>query len=230
MGTKNGYAGGGVLIDQYFVLTAAHKVTNVTNLNVVLGVYNSSDLTNTQTSKISSVYIHGNYNNTVLKNDVALLLLETPINFGNNINQACLPPSGKSYQQTSTGCAVSGFGQTDFFIDDAPTIIMKQVHVPIVSTDVCKTSFSDASLLGSNVDLYLDVENEICAGGQAGRDSCTQDGGSPLVCYDAASKITNVVGLVIWEKTVANLMFMECMLMYRHIYPGLSAHRIVCWD
>lgn len=29
LGVKNGYAGGGVLLDQYHVLTAAHKVSNL---------------------------------------------------------------------------------------------------------------------------------------------------------------------------------------------------------
>ncbi|KAJ8943338.1 hypothetical protein NQ318_000553 [Aromia moschata] len=197
---KNGYSGGGVLIDQYFVLTAAHKITNLTNVNVILGVYNSSNLTNTQTSKVSSIYIHSNYDGTVLKNDIALLMLESPINFNADVNAICLPAAGKSFQNTSTGCIVSGFGQTNFALDDAPTVIMKQVHVPIVDTNVCQKSFSDPTLLGSNVDLYLDVQNEICAGGQAGKDACTQDGGSPLTCYESASKKSNLAGLVIWGK------------------------------
>lgn len=68
---------------------------------------------------------------------------------------------------------MSGFGQTNFAVDDAPTITMKQVHVPIVSTQVCRASFSNSALLGSSTDVYLDVQNEICAGGQNGRDACT---------------------------------------------------------
>jgi len=39
--------------------------------------------------------------------------------------------------------------------------------------------------------------SEICAGGQVGKDACTGDGGSPLVCQGLSGRWT-VVGLVTW--------------------------------
>merc|ERR1719338_107399 len=40
-------------------------------------------------------------------------------------------------------------------------------------------------------------QSEICAGGQVGKDACTGDGGSPLVCQGLSGRWT-VVGLVTW--------------------------------
>merc|ERR1711971_1253011 len=40
-------------------------------------------------------------------------------------------------------------------------------------------------------------QSEICAGGQVGKDACTGDGGSPLVCQGQSGRWT-VVGLVTW--------------------------------
>lgn len=110
---------------------------------------------------------------------------------------------------------VSGWGQTAFNINDAPTNLQKQVSVTIVSYGTCYASMSNASLLGTNVNLYLDPVGEICAGGQPLRDACTvsdknvskivsfiqkfqQDGGSPLVCQ--VNGAFQVAGLVAWGK------------------------------
>lgn len=72
-------------------------------------------------------------------------------------------------------CLVSGWGQTGFNIYDAPTTILKQVYVPIVSGNECKASFQRQAQGAQIVSTYLDVDggNELCAGGQAQLDACT---------------------------------------------------------
>ncbi|XP_060524667.1 phenoloxidase-activating factor 2-like [Cylas formicarius] len=201
LGVKNGYVGGGALLSQYYVLTAAHKITNLTSVSVILGAYSTSNLAGTQTSQVSGAWIHSNYNQQTLKNDIAVLQLATPMNIGGNTGIVCLPPAGQSFiGYSSASCIVSGWGQTNFSTDDAPTQTLKQVHVPIVTNEQCRTSYLNPSLLGNNADLYLDFPNEICAGGGANQDACTQDGGSPLVCKNANTNDFSLVGLVIWGK------------------------------
>lgn len=69
------------------------------------------------------------------------------------------------------GCIVTGFGQTSFTDYNAPTSIMKQVHVPIVDMNTkCVPSFTQ---ILRNPLLYLDGEKEVCAGGQSDLDACT---------------------------------------------------------
>lgn len=50
---------------------------------------------------------------------------------------------------------------------------MKQVFVTIVDYSTCRTSYAQSGVLGSNVDVYLDPTNEICAGGETNKDACT---------------------------------------------------------
>lgn len=75
----------------------------------------------------------------------------------------------------ASNCLVAGWGQTGFNIYDAPTRILKQVYVPIVSGNECKTSFQRQNQGAQIVSTYLDVDggNELCAGGQAQLDACT---------------------------------------------------------
>ncbi|KAF7282538.1 hypothetical protein GWI33_002403 [Rhynchophorus ferrugineus] len=196
---KNGYAGGGVLIDQYHVLTAAHKIANLSSVSVTMGLYNTYNFSNTQTSQVQQIWIHSFYNQTYLKNDVALLRLATPMNLGLNVMPICLSQAGRSYiGSPSSACLVSGWGQTNFAVDDAPTQTLKQVHVPIVSNQQCMTSFTRV-LGAAYATAYLDFPNEICAGGQAQQDACTQDGGSPLICSDTSTQFS-LAGLVLWGK------------------------------
>nr|XP_023014800.1 chymotrypsinogen A-like [Leptinotarsa decemlineata] len=197
LGVNNGYAGGGVLIDQNFVLTAAHKIRNLTAVNVILGLHNLNEIQAAQTIGVSSIYYHSSYNSATLKEDIALLLLSTPVNLGNTISIACLPAAGRDYQGSSAdNCLVTGFGQISFTSGAAPTPYLKQVHVPVISTETCRTIMNTLV----TPDTYLDANKEICAGGQTNLDSCTQDGGSGLVCRDSATTPFSLVGLVNWGK------------------------------
>lgn len=80
---------------------------------------------------------------------------------------------GQNEKSIFFSCLVSGWGQTAFTVIDAPTNPQKQVSVSIVPYATCRTSYSSPTLLGTNVDIYLDPTGEICAGGQAMRDACT---------------------------------------------------------
>ncbi|CAG9764163.1 unnamed protein product [Ceutorhynchus assimilis] len=199
LGQKNGYAGGGVLLDQFHVLTAAHKISNLSSISVSMGIYNTGNTNNVQTSQVAQVWIHSNYNQTYLKNDVAILRLATPMYMNNRVMPICLPQSGRNYiGSSSASCVVSGWGQTNFNTDNAPTQTLKQARVPIVANNQCTNSYTN--ILGAaNTAAYLDFPNEICAGGESQLDACTQDGGSPLVCTDSGTQYS-LVGLVLWGK------------------------------
>ncbi|CAH1173863.1 unnamed protein product [Phaedon cochleariae] len=194
-----GYAGGGVLISPRYVVTAAHKISNLTRraINVRMGLYNIDDEQNVQTRVVSSIHYHSGYNRDTLKNDIAILQLQQPINLDNNANVMCLPTAGRNYQGTSNvgNCWVAGFGQIEFS-SFAPHSL-KQIKVPIVTNDMCIRSFQGLSI---DVNRYLDFPGEICAGGELNVDACTQDGGSGLVCRDTGTSTFNLVGLVNWGK------------------------------
>ncbi|VEN56523.1 unnamed protein product [Callosobruchus maculatus] len=197
----NGYAGGGVLIDQEFVLTAAHKIKNITAVNVILGAHQTTkaELDKCQKFKVTAMYVHEKYDEKTLKDDIALLRLESNVNMGGNVNLVCTPPADKDFQNTKTGCLVTGYGQQEFTDYTAPTPFLKQVHLPIVDTKKdCEASY--VKNLGPKASDLLDLKFELCAGGADQLDACTQDGGSPLVCPDAATKTFSVVGLVLWGK------------------------------
>ncbi|GJQ78556.1 CLIPA3 [Trypoxylus dichotomus] len=201
---QTGYTGVGVLLDSTHVLTAAHKVNlNVgtpSNVKLSFGVYNPSSMTNVQTISASAITLNPGFNPTTLFNDIAVVTLASPVRVGptTGVNVACLPTSSQSFVGRS--CMVAGWGQTAFGANDAPTTPEKQVTIPIVDYNTCRTSMAQASLLGSFVDRYLDPAGEICAGGTAQLDACTQDGGSPLMCLDSTTNRYVVAGLVIWGK------------------------------
>ncbi|KAF5283000.1 hypothetical protein FQA39_LY04871 [Lamprigera yunnana] len=197
---QTGYAGSGALITANSVLTAAHKVignrATPNMIGVYMGVYSPSQL-GTRLS-VSAVTIHPNFNINTLFNDIAILTLTTAIAPlpQTLINTVCLPSAGQSF--VGQICTVSGWGQTTFTVNDAPILQQKQVNVTIVNYSTCYSSMSSPTLLSSNVNTYLDPVGELCAGGEAFRDACTQDGGAPLVCY--ANNVYVVTGLVIWGK------------------------------
>ncbi|KAJ8959007.1 hypothetical protein NQ317_003821 [Molorchus minor] len=170
-------------------------------------------------STVQSITIHSNFVASTLRNDIAILTLSQPIVSGiyTNINTICLPANGASTSYVGESCIVSGWGQTDFDVDDAPTNPQKQVNVGIVDYTTCRTSFANRGLLGSNVAYVSGPQwrNMRRRTDHEGRLFCKfikrihnkpislftimQDGGSPLVCADS-SGIYSVAGLVIWGK------------------------------
>ncbi|KMQ86492.1 peroxisomal membrane protein pex16 [Lasius niger] len=88
-------------------------------------------------------------------------------------------------------CWVTGWGKNAF--NGMYQTILREVDVPVMSQADCQTALRKTRLGNS---FILD-SSSMCAGGEVGKDACTGDGGSPLVC-----SINNgpyqVVGLVTW--------------------------------
>ncbi|EDV49872.1 phenoloxidase-activating factor 2 [Drosophila erecta] len=194
--TADVYLGGGALITAQHVLTAAHKVYNLalTSFKVRLGEWDASSTSEpipAQDVFISNVYINPSFNPNNLQNDVAILKLSTPVSLTSKstVGTVCLPTTSFVGQR----CWVAGWGKNDFGATGAYQAIQRQVDVPLIPNANCQAALQ-ATRLGSS--FVLSPTSFICAGGEAGKDACTGDGGSPLVC--TSNGVWYVVGLVAW--------------------------------
>ncbi|KAG7203100.1 hypothetical protein KM043_010222 [Ampulex compressa] len=181
---------GGSLIDNIHILTAAHCVANmnswdVARLTVRLGDYNIK--TNHEIRhierRVKRVVRHRGFNSRTLYNDVAILTLNEPVEFTEQIRPICLPGGSQLYSgKTAT---VIGWGSLR---ESGPQpAILQEVSIPVWSNSECKVKYGGAAP-GGIVDSFL------CAG-QAAMDSCSGDSGGPLMVNDGR---WTQVGIVSW--------------------------------
>ncbi|XP_053948990.1 phenoloxidase-activating factor 2 [Anastrepha ludens] len=190
------YLGAGALISAQHVLTAAHKVYNISTstFKVRVGEWDAASTSEpipAQDVLIGSVFLHPNFNSNNLQNDVAIIRLATAVSLTtkSTVGTVCLPTTTYVGQT----CYVAGWGKNDFGPNGAYQAIERKVDVPLITNTACQ-QLLQATRLGTS--FRLNNSSFICAGGEAGKDACTGDGGSPLVCSN--NGLWYVVGLVAW--------------------------------
>ncbi|XP_059608271.1 phenoloxidase-activating factor 2-like [Phlebotomus argentipes] len=172
---------GGSLIHPSVVMTGNHCVRLVPpkELKVRAGEWD------TQTTKerlpfqertVSQIISHPSYDIKTLANNVALLVLTAPFQLADHINPICLPQ--QNFLSTSDACYASGWGKDVFGKAGKYSVIMKRVQLPMVPARRCEVALQKTRL---GPTFRLDP-TFVCAGGIAGIDTCTGDGGAPLVC------------------------------------------------
>ncbi|KAG5893554.1 hypothetical protein JTB14_013638 [Gonioctena quinquepunctata] len=181
---------GGSLIDSSHILCAAHCVAHmsswdVARLTVKLGDHNIK--TNSETrhveKRVKRVVRHRGFDARTLYNDIAILTLDSPVEFTSHIRPVCLP-SGASDHTGKTGTVI-GWGSLK---ESGPQpAVLQEVNIPIWNNRECKLKYGSAAPGGI-------VEHMLCAG-QANRDSCSGDSGGPLMIN--TGKWTQV-GIVSW--------------------------------
>jgi len=188
------------------VITAAHKLSVLGEtdlLKVRVGEWDASGFNFPEEAEheeytVTRILKHPQFNKKRLTNDIALLFLDRNINLNHPyVNTACLPSCGDQFDYrfsngTGTLCWVAGWGKDE--VDGSFQFLQKKVDLPLVPASECGVGLAKG--LGRS-SFSVEPVSEVCAGGVPGKDACSGDGGSPLVCKSESGRWT-VVGLVTW--------------------------------
>ncbi|XP_073963788.1 phenoloxidase-activating factor 2-like [Choristoneura fumiferana] len=200
--SQSDYLGGGSIIHPSVVLTVAHKVDGKlpSELKCRAGEYDTqTELEAThQERNVKKIIQHEDFYRPSVLNSIALLILESPYDFTDapHIGVACMAPQPPT---PGTRCYSMGWGK-EFADKEKYAVTLKKVELPIVARDKCRTELRKTRL-GVHFELHPSI---TCAGGELGKDTCTGDGGSPLVCPIGKSNTGKeasryeVVGMVAW--------------------------------
>ncbi|CAG9574876.1 unnamed protein product [Danaus chrysippus] len=192
----NIYVGGGSLIHPSVVLTAAHYVYKPQKLRVRAGEWDTQtrhEIYPYQERDVAKVKVHKDYNKHTQFYDVALLFLSAPMQLAPNVGLVCLPAE-RQLPRPGTNCFATGWGKDQFGKDGKYQVILKKRELPIVDRSTCQKALRKTRLGG----LFELHSSFMCAGGE-GQDTCTGDGGSPLVCPVEYEKDRyEQVGIVSW--------------------------------
>ncbi|XP_050294580.1 phenoloxidase-activating factor 2-like [Anthonomus grandis grandis] len=192
------YKCGASLIHPKIALTAAHCVAaSPGQYKVRAGEWhweNTDEPAEHQDRKVERVLLHPHFHGGSLKNDIALLVLNSPFQLSSNVGVVCLPP--KNHKLDVKRCTASGWGRNSMRKGSYQSVL-KKVSLPIVSNDRCAAVLRQSTpALGPFFTLHGSF---ICAGGEPNKDTCKGDGGSPLVCPVVGREDRyEQVGIVSW--------------------------------
>lgn len=206
---------GGALISGKYVLTAGHCVKGAildvgTPKTVRLGEYNTTnpgrdcvsvsaggtDCTDPLVKiGIEKTIPHPDYQpyHFLRKHDIGLIRLQSIAPFTDFIRPICLPSTDYTVNPPSKfALTVAGWGRYLQFDNGTVRSSKIKLHVtlPFVQRDVCEANQKPLRN-GQRITLW---KGQMCAGGEAGKDSCKGDSGGPLM-YEHSKKY-EAVGIV----------------------------------
>jgi secreted trypsin-like serine protease len=161
----------GVLIDQRWVLTAAHCVQGMSasEIQMAVGAYDLTKFTGGRTP-VKSIRIHPQYSSTSLYNDIALVELGVPspvapIALFSGESNDNTPPSLLGRLVTVLGWGLADSATSWYYPE-----ILRQVNLPVVADSTCNAIYT-----------YPISPAQFCAGYYEGKDACEGDSGGPAV-------------------------------------------------
>jgi secreted trypsin-like serine protease len=202
------YQCGASLVGPGTVLTAAHCVDSLrgqpARLVVRCGEWDTqaaNEPSPHQDRRVEEVIVHPDFSPRNLRNDFALLFTEQEFVLSPHVDTVCLPEPGQTFDLQT--CTATGWGKDKFGAEGSyqvgrttlPSIscslsasstysplqvVMKEVELPVVEHAACEAGLR-RTRLGRRFRLHPSF---LCAGGEPGVDTCTGDGGSPLVCAE----------------------------------------------
>ncbi|XP_065073005.1 serine protease grass-like isoform X2 [Ochlerotatus camptorhynchus] len=175
---------GGTLINDRYVLTAAHclRVHTLTLDHVRLGEHNKKTEIDcegfdgdcagpVQDIKIEKLMIHPQYNKPKFSNDIGLIRLKSRAHFQDHIKPICLPVTSESQKMVFPKYILTGWGKTE---TNKLSDVLLKATVPRLDNEQCTQILQQQR-------LWISLNNkQMCAGGKNLMDSCRGDSGGPL--------------------------------------------------
>ncbi|XP_006909460.1 coagulation factor X [Pteropus alecto] len=183
---------GGTILNEFYVLTAAHCLHQAKRFKVRVGERNTEkEEGNEMAHEVEMIIKHNKFVKETYDFDIAVLKLKMPITFRMNVAPACLPEKdwAESTLMTQKSGIVSGFGRTHEKGRTSTTL--KMLEVPYVDRNTCKLSSK-----------FAITTNMFCAGYDAKpEDACQGDSGGPHVTRFKDTYF--VTGIVSWGEGCA---------------------------
>uniref|UniRef100_A0A8D0FIK1 Peptidase S1 domain-containing protein n=1 Tax=Strix occidentalis caurina TaxID=311401 RepID=A0A8D0FIK1_STROC len=179
-----------------------------------------------QMRNIKRLLVHPRYSNITKRNDIALLELDQPVQYGYYVQLACVPDASLRVSELTT-CYVSGWGAMT-----ARCEFPKSAHTAGDLATSCRVHLIDLNLCNSSRWYRGAVHpHNLCAGSpQGGIDTCQGGGDSsgPLVCKDNSADYFWFVGVTSCGRGCARAKRTRIYTSTQHFYNWILVQMGLC--